>query len=298
MYKIGVLLKRLSGARIFVGALLLVPALAMGQVYQWVDEDGNVHFGDSPPDDANATAVDLPKGPSDAEVEKAQAQLQEALDARQAETAAAVDPAPAEQNTNRPLPDFACYTPIQQVLRGPTKAAYDPVSPTALSVEQQRGVRAILSSAKGLWRGSSVELLCSGQLDSPKSENLYFNVSSTATWRDSQGLLILENRASGSRNRVNETRVSYIEVGDALYYFDAKGDGNQTIDRTISLRGNKAEGLYLDKISLAFMCKRRSFHVMRTELRHLKVTGGKLEFTELYFHNNLLTGSRVWTLTR
>jgi hypothetical protein len=87
-------------------------------------------------------------------------------------------------------------------------------------------------------------------------------------------------------------------VGDALYYFDAKGDGNQTIDRTISLRGNKAEGLYLDKISLAFMSKRRSFHVMRTELRHLKVTGGKLEFTELYFHNNLLTGSRVWTLAR
>ena len=124
-------------------------------------------------------------------------------------------------------------------------------------------------------------------------------MQSTGTWRDDQGLLILENVATGSsRRRSVENRVSYIEIGDALYYFDAKGDGNQTVDRTIALRGNKAEGIYLDDTSLAFMSKRRSYHVMRTELRHIQIKGRTLEFTELYFHANLLTGSRIWTLQR
>ena len=286
--------------RLLIFAVLLAPALVLGQVYQWEDEDGNVHYGDSPPEGAGAKSVDLPKGPSDEEVEQAQQKLQDALDTRKAGAAAAAEAAPAAvtPTTSRRPPEFACYTPIQDVLRGPTKAAYEPISPTALEGDRQRDVRKILASSKGLWRGSSVELVCSGQVDAPKTENLFFDVRSTGTWRDSQGLLILENKASGSRNRVNETRVSYMEVGDAFYYFDAKGDGSQTVDRTISLRGNKAEGLYLDSNSLAFMSKRRSFHVMRTELRHLIVKGRTLEFTELYFHNNLLTGSRVWSLMR
>ncbi|MEH6583877.1 MAG: DUF4124 domain-containing protein [Halioglobus sp.] len=300
MFQFGIFSNCTYGIRVLAVALFLLPAAGYAQVYQWTDEAGNVHFGDRPPEDAEAKSLNLPKGPSEEETEKAQEHWQGAIDARKAESeGSASDVTQASSShSNERLPEFACYTPIEDVLRGPTHEAYVPVTPTDVTLEQQRGARSILSSVKGLWYGSAVELICSGQLDAPKSENLFFEVRSTGTWRDKEGLLILENRASGSRNRVNETRVSYIEVGDALYYFDAKGDGNQNVDRTIALRGNKAEGLYLDNNSLAFMSKRRSYHVMRTEIRHLKVKGRTLEFTELYFHKNLLTGSRVWTVNR
>jgi hypothetical protein len=294
------IIRRSPGLQVFLAIFLLIPAIAFAQVYQWKDADGNVHFGDKPPEDVDAKSMSLPKGPSDEEVEKAQQELQQTLDAREAANKVSpTSPTPsALERSNEPLPEFACYTPIEDVLRGPTQAAYVPINPTDVTDAQRRGARTILASAKGSWRGSSLELVCSGQVNAPRSEHLHFSVSSTATWRGSQGLMILENRARGSQRRSDEVRVSYIEVGDALYYFDAKGGGNRTVDRTIALRGNMAEGLYLDKDSLAFMSKRRSYHVMRTELRHLMVRGGKLEFTELYFHNNLLTGSRVWTLSR
>jgi hypothetical protein len=282
-------------------SLLLLSPLVFGQVYQWVDKDGNVHFGDSPPGEVDARAVDLPPGPSDEQVEQAQQRLQDALDARESdkitETAESTSQGVAQPKP-RSVPEFACYTPVGQVLRGPTRAAYDPISPTDVTEAQRKGARDILSSAAGRWRGSSVELLCSGNIDSARSESLDFTVDSTGTWRDAQGLLILENRARGSRRRVDETRVSFIEIGDALYHFAAKGGGNQSINRTVAQRGNATQGLYLDDTSLAFMSRTRNSNVVRTDIRHLRVSGNNMEYTELFFHNNLLTGSRVWTLRR
>lgn len=293
-------LKRVACPGGFLFALILIPALCFAQVYQWVDEDGNVHFGDQPPADAGAQSVNLPKGPSDQQVEAAQQELQDALDARESESAAAPVSAPAAtaQRSGQTVPEFACYTPIEQVLSGPVRAAYEPLFVKELNESQQRGVRTILASASGSWRGSSVELVCSGNIDAARSEKLNFSVRSTGTWRSKDSLLILENRATGSRRRGNETRVSYFEVGDLLYYRDAKGDGETTTDRTIALRGNKAEGFYLDEVGFAFMNRPRSFNVVRTELRHLQVKGNRLDYTELYFHQNLLTGSRVWSLSR
>lgn len=293
------LLDYLPGMPAMAVAALLLPALVFGQAYQWVDENGTVNYGDKPPEGVEAKPLNLPKGPSDKEVEKAQQELQNTLDARAAQSEqASKTPTASQSNERPPLPEFTCYTPILNVLRGPTQEAYVPIEPTAVTADQKRRVREVLSRAKGSWHGSSRELVCSGQIDAPNSEILKFDVRSMGTWREDQSMLVLENRQRGSRRRLDETRVSYIEVGEALYYFDAKGDGNLTVDRTISLRGNKAEGLYLDKTSLAFMSKRRSYHVMRTELRHLEIKGNRMEFTELYFHANLLTGSRIWTLTR
>lgn len=300
MRDFSILLKRGASKLCFLLALMLIPTLVSAQIYRWTDENGNVHFGDSPPGNANAKSLDLPKGPSDKEVEKAQRELQDALDARASGDSVSVAPTPKKVAPRRgeAVSEFACYTPIEEVLRGATKAAYAPISPTVLTQAQHSGVRKVLASAAGRWRGSSVELTCSGKVDAPKNESLHFDVNSVATWSDAQGLLILENRARGSRRRIDETRVSFIEVGDGLYFFEAKGGGKHTNNRTIALRGNLSEGFHLDETSLAFMSKRRSYHIMRTELRHLKVKNNKLEYTELYFHKNILTGARLWSLAR
>ena len=46
---------------VFLAAFLLLTtdAIAKDSVYRWVDEDGVVHFGDQPADDANAEIVDI-----------------------------------------------------------------------------------------------------------------------------------------------------------------------------------------------------------------------------------------------
>lgn len=48
-------------APVLIAALVLaaMDATAMDDVYRWVDKDGNVHFGDNPPQQANAEIVDI-----------------------------------------------------------------------------------------------------------------------------------------------------------------------------------------------------------------------------------------------
>jgi len=62
--------------------MLLVALFAGAQVYKWVDEKGQVHFGDCPPADCEKEEMALPKGPSDEEVEAAQEELRETLESR------------------------------------------------------------------------------------------------------------------------------------------------------------------------------------------------------------------------
>ena len=40
----------------------------LGQVYQWVDENGNIAFGDNPPEGVEAKPDTIRKGPTEAEV--------------------------------------------------------------------------------------------------------------------------------------------------------------------------------------------------------------------------------------
>ncbi len=51
---------------IFLTALVLTAtdATASDNVYRWVDEQGNVHFGDKPPEKTQAEVVDIQPGPA------------------------------------------------------------------------------------------------------------------------------------------------------------------------------------------------------------------------------------------
>lgn len=44
---------------LLLAALLLVPALALAEVYKWTDANGQVHYGDAPAPTAKAKKLDL-----------------------------------------------------------------------------------------------------------------------------------------------------------------------------------------------------------------------------------------------
>jgi hypothetical protein len=46
---------------LIAGVVLCTLAGAAGAVYKWVDEDGNVHYSQTPPNDRPATEIELPE---------------------------------------------------------------------------------------------------------------------------------------------------------------------------------------------------------------------------------------------
>ncbi|OOG21457.1 DUF4124 domain-containing protein [Thioalkalivibrio denitrificans] len=55
---------------------VLFAGIADAQIYRWVDEHGNVHFGDCPPPECPAVEVPVRPGPSKEELERAQERLE------------------------------------------------------------------------------------------------------------------------------------------------------------------------------------------------------------------------------
>lgn len=82
-------------------ALLLTSGLtsgvAMGEIYKWVDEDGNAHYGDRPTGDATEEIVSIESHRTDPQ--QVQARVQSRLDAQEARQAAldALPQGPSEE---------------------------------------------------------------------------------------------------------------------------------------------------------------------------------------------------------
>lgn len=72
----------MSSSRLKVLLIILVAGIASAQVYRWVDEEGGVHFGDSPPENADSEEVVIPPGPSEEKTRAAQEQFRQDVEAR------------------------------------------------------------------------------------------------------------------------------------------------------------------------------------------------------------------------
>ena len=68
---------------VFVLLMLSCPLSGHSAIYKWVDEKGQVHFGDCPPDDCEVEELTLPEGPADKDIEAAQEKLRKTLESRQ-----------------------------------------------------------------------------------------------------------------------------------------------------------------------------------------------------------------------
>lgn len=110
----------MSKPKLRILLIVLIAGLASAQVYRWVDEEGGVHFGDRPPESAEPEEVMLPRGPSEEEVQAAQAQARQAAESRRQSTqggvAGAVEAVSGEDKpASEAQRDRACVEALYQL---------------------------------------------------------------------------------------------------------------------------------------------------------------------------------------
>lgn len=72
----------LKPSTVLLSIILTFSMMPHAQIYKWTDKNGNVHFGDNPPENVEANPVSQPTGPSEEESEQARKKFQEQLDRR------------------------------------------------------------------------------------------------------------------------------------------------------------------------------------------------------------------------
>jgi hypothetical protein len=95
------------------GALLAAPALA--QVYKWTDDEGRVHYSDTPPTDAEATLMPVESADTDLEASlREQVARERELELREQTAADAAEDAEAEA-AHRAAVERACIQARERV---------------------------------------------------------------------------------------------------------------------------------------------------------------------------------------
>jgi len=66
--------------RLLLFILLISPALILGDVYKWTDEEGKIHYGNKPPAQIEGEKIQIKQGPSEDEVQGAQQKIERQLE--------------------------------------------------------------------------------------------------------------------------------------------------------------------------------------------------------------------------
>jgi len=288
--------------------LLVVGALAVADTYKWIDDSGEVHYGDSPPLGVDTQIVIIPKGPSPEDIERQQQQINDLLEEYEEEPllSPSIKPAQTTQSHTRFPDDVACFSPLSDLVLSPSAEYYTPISPSSLAKKEQATLKHLLAKIKsrGTWRGTLFELECWGQSaqrnSSPISKYKNVEVEMKTEWDKSESLLTLDFEIPYGPNLVYR-----LAVADFLYF-------NEIRQSNITVRDdNQVELLSHQQDSVAFLIKRyipnRHHHRfsfnhhgtrLRGDIRYIEVSDRNLKLVELYYYDGVLASSRTWLLSR
>lgn len=298
-------------ARFLPIILLLVVTATLAQIYKWVDEQGGVHFGDRPPEDADAEDVELPEGPSQETISKAQEELRKHLEARDATEAAGAGEderaanGEAERAGNDVQAGFAvekrihCFAPLSDFVADESAIRFASIAATQLTGSQQDSLRGLFEQLEGRWRGDKTEVSCAGHPARPDRKSSEFYADGELNWDSRQSQLAIEISTTGKDDRGNEELVFRYKVGDALYFSDRKSESEDWFDMTV--KGNQVELLESERNAFAFLVKRRTAKnrsVERSEIHRLEWTGNRLLIRIIYFTNEVLSGWQTLALSK
>ncbi len=282
----------------FALLVLLAAGNALGEVYKWVDETGQVQFGDTPPPGSDAQPMKMHKEPTPEEVGRAKQRLDDRLEqARKRVLDTGAPAAPVQASSARSPQDAPCFAPLADFVQSPAGAAFVPITPTVLGEAQRATLLALMRSVEGHWEGRIEDVTCLGNPPAGEQRSVTLDIDdAAATWNPVDALLIVDSQVAGEEQESQRLFIKF-RVADALYFNTVESAGQ------IDLTGNKVELLALEDDRVEFVLKNRApgggtSRPLRTEVRYWEMSGSNVTFTELYFRNELLSGSRRWLLRK
>lgn len=199
--------------------LLLIAAFALAQVYKWVDEKGNVHFGDKPPEKAGVEELVLPEGPSQEELEAAAEELRAKLESRKSR-----DKIQEEQRREGWSKDYAEDLMIEERFNRCVEARYQVIVLERRGRSFKLGSDWVRSYLKDIDRPAEISRLeklveeyCANDNKSVQKQN-----ARLLELKDSLNIRCIAARETVQKNRGPDAGIDKRKVNEALEYIELK----------------------------------------------------------------------------
>ncbi len=291
----------MSSLRILAMGLvcLLVAATSNAAIFKWVDEEGNVHFGDHPPTGQRPQQVDVDHGPAPRAAEEARDRARKLL--RYEESTREPEPGEANARGAKPvqrLPggraeDPECFTALEKAWSGRIADTREAVSRSALSNSSYRALRGLLDSLTGHWEGAVEETICVRADASPPTKANHYRARLHGYWKSKQ-LLEIEAKLVGEENRAVFREFFWLLLSrDGLRFRKANTDIEFEMDQP----RNDVAILTISSNMLRFFW-RRGGRLRKANVFELYERGTGFGIREFLYVQGMLAEKRSWEFRR
>ena len=277
---------------------LLFAAVALGAVYKWVDEEGNVHYGDTPPKGQEKETIDiapapLPKAIIDEQDRAKQPEAEEeVLPEGETDEVPEDEIEAAEQPVSRYPTDIKCFTPVTEAWGGRIADTREGVTRQPFKNDEHDQLMALFDALEGRWRGRIEDITCHSPGAEPPSKTHDYKFHLAARWESKQ-IFWIEAELEG----VSDTRA----VLRQFFWFLLSTDGLRFRKATTGLSieldkpGNDAEVLEVGDNIVTFYW-RRGGAVRQTNVFSINKIGRSFTISEYFYVQGVLAGKRLWKL--
>jgi hypothetical protein len=281
-------------ATLFFAFELLISPVANAEIYRWVDEQGNVNFGDRPPaDSASQSVQDAPEHSQEA-VTAAQERARRLQDyERQArkgreDRAAVTDPVGIGKPPLESPADIPCFAPLADTWGQLIPDTREGPQRRRLSDAEYRSLQGLLKSLEGRRDGVIRETVCIRPDAEPSSKSDNIDVDWQGRWQSER---IFRIRADPQGEGTEFFSILWSREG--LRFRWAQTDLSFQLDRP----GNDAEIVELTSNSLSFFW-RRGGRIPRTNVISISRVGRGISMREFAYVRGQLSGKRFWEIDR
>jgi hypothetical protein len=287
--------------------LLVASAVGAG-IYKWVDEKGNVHYGDCPPPECAAREVPVaPAPPADAVRETRErigrprgpeGRASEDSDASMppSGTVGATPPAAGGQR------DVECFAPLGSAWGGRIADAAGDVVRKPLTKSELRHLTALFRALEGHWKGTIARTVCVAPDASPTANVYKIDARLEGRWVSDDIFRIEANLLGRETHDVSREFLWFLLSPDGLRARMATSDISADLDRprydvAVLESGPDRLLLYSRGVTIARGARHRG-SVRMTTVFSLQRTGRGFAISDFLFSQGTCAEKRIWNIRR
>jgi len=273
--------------------LLGVVAIANAGIFEWVDEQGNVHFGDRPPAGAKAELVSTDSGTPEQTGTDAREGAAQATGEAETGVTDGTDLGVPQQSSNSTNQEPECFTPIEEAWGGSIADTREPLSRQELTADEVGQLQAILRRFGQRWHGEVTETTCIRPDAAEPTKTDRYRTTLSGDWDPREVLTVAADLVGRDNRRVFREFFWFLSSKEGLRFRNARTESTTNLDRPRF----DVQTFVVERDLLRFF-RRIGGRQRRTEVFELRRVGRDFRFREYFYVQGLLSGKRDWELGR
>ena len=166
---------------------IIVTVTVNAEIYKWIDDKGNVHYGDCPPDSCDSKEIKIDSPPSEQTIHETQDRIKRI---QEYQKKLREDHKENEKQAAKPLGstviELECFTSLDDSWGGKIQDSREQVQSRSIADVELGRLRKFFNTLNGSWKGSMVATECVKPNATPPLKIYHYDMHLDTRWKSDQ----------------------------------------------------------------------------------------------------------------